>query len=316
MRTRSQETDTGWVGAGPDDDLHRRLEAEEVPFDPTRPHVRSLLGPIDPGALGPTLMGEPLDLAARSLERRGPAVGGREVLLAELEDAYAGGIRAIVALCRTDAALDDLIWLAGRVPLHLVAACPPGLVEQDTDQRIGALVLDLDDTDSPASLAIERVEAVHRARSLPVSVRVDHPAEAGEAVDALRLRGVAADRLWVGGCDWADGGNVPVSLLRAGISVAFDTLYRVRDTARPGTQSGAQVAKLAGLARAGNADRLLLGSGIDDSSGYRVGGGPGVAAVLESVPIELMDDGVEALAIRAMMVEAPARLLTIRAGVA
>jgi hypothetical protein len=70
------------------------------------------------------------------------------------------------------------------------------------------------------------------------------------------------------------------------------------------------------LARAGNADRLLLGSGIDVASGYRVGGGPGVAAVLESVPIELMDDGVEALAIRAMMVEAPARLLTIRAGVA
>jgi hypothetical protein len=52
MRTRSQETDTGWVGAGPDDDLDRRLEAEEVPFDPTRPQVRSLLGPIDPDARG------------------------------------------------------------------------------------------------------------------------------------------------------------------------------------------------------------------------------------------------------------------------
>lgn len=145
MWGRARETDSGWVGAGPDDGLDRLLEAEEEPFDLRRSHVRTLLGPIEPAALGPTLVGEDLDKLGRSLDAADIGAGARDALAAELEDAYAAGIRGVVALARTTAALEDLRRLAGRSPLHLVAAAPPTVVSAAGDDSVGALLLDLND---------------------------------------------------------------------------------------------------------------------------------------------------------------------------
>ncbi len=315
MWRRARETDSGWVGAGADDDLDRRLEAAEEPFDLARPHVRTVLGPIEPAALGPTLVGEPLDLIAGSLGTLDPGGHARDALLAELEDAYAVGVRAIVALCRTERALDDLQWLAGRVSVHLVAAGSPDVVGRHGDGSIGALVLDLDDPLGSSVGGAASVLALHRERSLPVSVRARDPGTARDAARSLLRHGVDPARLWVGGGEWGDDdGASALALLRTGVSVAFDGLYRAPQGAYQGNRSGGQAGAVAALVRAGHAGRLLLGSGIDRGDRYRVGGGePGLAAVFDRFPLTLMEEGIEATAIQHMVVAAPARVLTIRA---
>jgi hypothetical protein len=77
-----------------------------------------------------------------------------------------------VALCRTEQALSDLAWLAGRVPVHLVAAGRPALAATESGLPIGALVLDLDA--SPAANQIDRtpwlnVSGAGAARDGPVA---------------------------------------------------------------------------------------------------------------------------------------------------
>ena len=314
MWGRMGETDSGWVGAAPDDDLDRRLEVEQEPFDLARPHVRTLLGPIASGALGTTLVGEPLDVTVRSFDRLDAGATPREALLAELEDAYAAGVRAIVGLCRSERALDELGWLAGRSGVHLVAAAPPAVLAADDDCPIGAILLDLDELGRSSDDKAEQVVALCRERSLPVSVRAMSPRAARDAATTLLRHGLEADRLWVGGCSWEDDVGAAVAVIESGASVAFDSLYR-GEPARPPAQRGeANVAVIAALVRADHAARLLLGSGIDRAERYRVGGGEsGLAAVIGRFPLDLMEEGVEATAIQQMLVAAPARLLTIRA---
>ena len=87
------ETDSGWVGAGEDDDLDRQLLEEDDAFDRGQPHVVTALGPVEPGALGVTLAGEPIGRLA--LVPSSGEVDGRHEMLAELEDAYSSGVRAV-----------------------------------------------------------------------------------------------------------------------------------------------------------------------------------------------------------------------------
>lgn len=314
MWGRAGETDSGWVGADPDDDLDQRLATEEEPFDLAQPHVLTLLGPVVTAALGPALMGEPLDRAAESLRPLAAGVDPKDALLAELEDAYAAGVRTVVALCRTEQALSDLAWLAGRVPVHLVAAGSPELAATESGLPIGALVLDLDA--SPAANQIDRdaMASMYRERALPVTVRSrDHQLALDEA-NALLLRGVEPDRLWVGGCDWGDNPAGPLALLETGISVAFDRVDAAIGHADGGSQGRGYAELIGGLIRAGYAEQIVLGSGIDRGDDLRINGGPGMAAVLERFPLELMGAGIGAMDIRQMVVETPARLLTIRPG--
>ncbi len=119
---QERETDSGWVGADPDDDLDAVLEAELESIPVGAPYVDTALGPIVTGALGPMLAAESVSVLL------GDDPDGRDVALAELEDAYNSGIRSIGLVARTPAEADEVYWLAQRTRLHVV---PLHLQERD-----------------------------------------------------------------------------------------------------------------------------------------------------------------------------------------
>lgn len=133
-----------------------------------------------------------------------------------------------------------------------------------------------------------------------------------KAVRTLIRRGFDAGRLWLGGLDWAAEPTRAAEPLRLGATAAFDRLFAAGDETAGASLPGNQLALVASLARSGYAGRLLLGSGIERGMALRVGGGDlGLGAVIERIPLALMEGGVEAIAIRQMLVEGPARILTI-----
>lgn len=110
-------SDSGWVGAGDEDDLDERLMAEEEPIDEREPHVMTALGPIEPAALGLTLVG------AWDVSLVGPDRDPATALL-QLEQLYATGVRAVVELdcLDSESRLADLAWLSARSPIHILTS--------------------------------------------------------------------------------------------------------------------------------------------------------------------------------------------------
>lgn len=318
MGGRALETDSGWIGAGPDDDLDRRLAAEDDGLDPAVPHVPTLLGPVPSGALGPVLVGERLLVAARGLAAE-MGVERRCVLLAELDDAHAAGVGAVVCFADTGADEEELRWLAERAPVHLIAVTAPdsSRAAESGPPRFGVAVVVLDDPASDPASRLREAGRLHVQLGTPILLRAAAPERLGAAVRRLIAAGADPTGIAVGGCDWGDGAAAE-SLLALGVAVVFDRLVAAGQGPEPrpapraeGADGAAETtaAAIARLARAGWADRLLVASGIADGRGLRAGRGPGLGAVLERFPLALMEAGLDAPTVRRILVEAPARYL-------
>lgn len=338
MREQHDPADSGWVGAGPDDDLEARLAAEEAgePFDRRRPHVITLLGPIEPAALG-------VGLVARSIIR-GPApaatpAAGSEpfAAVAALEDFYAVGGRAVVDAAPNHPGRPDrasLPWIAARAPVHLVAGTAPpfaGPTSREEPDRAsdgnahdggeggngGAGFVRLDITSLPSrredagrEAVVEGGAAAHRASGLPILLTGGGEGAAA-AVARLAAEGVDAERTIVLGPEagWREAELMAV--LAAGAFAVVET-----DAAGPAGQTRAGPAeRIASLVRDGGGDRLLLGVGGPVTATTAVGA-PAVSDLLERFPLRLMEAGLGALAVRGLLVENLARALAIpgRAG--
>ncbi len=95
-------------------------EIEET-FDLSLPHVLTMLGPIDPGALGLTLF-VPSILAVTGAEEIDEAA-----ILEELEAAHLIGLRALVLVEETPVGSESMLrWIAGRSPVHLLVPSNSG----------------------------------------------------------------------------------------------------------------------------------------------------------------------------------------------
>lgn len=331
MRDRSRVSDSGWVGAGEEDDLDRRLAAEEEPFDLRRPHVMTALGPIEPAALGPTLAAERVGSTTPAPAGDDGPPADRDATLAELEDLYAAGGRALLDPTTADEGRDvgALRWLAARAPVHLLAvtgvARPAGSTAADPDAvarlaatfvreltegidggptRAGAIVVGAED--AAASDGVLRAAArAHRSTGAPLLLRTSHPAAARAALATLRTDGVDPAVVVVGGGGRPNEADL-APLLAAGVSVVFDRL-----AADPAWPASAQAATIRALAAAGYGDRLLLSPGLDHRSLRAAGGEPGWVWLLERFALTLMETGLDAPTVRRLLVDNPTRALTI-----
>ena len=108
------ETDSGWIGADPDDDLDSQLEAELDRFMAGDIVAQTVLGSVPSSVLGPMI----------PIQEVGMLIGteevGHDLALAELEDAYNSGVRCIGLVARTSAEGASIRWLAERTPLHVL----------------------------------------------------------------------------------------------------------------------------------------------------------------------------------------------------
>lgn len=291
---RRNELDSGWVGADPDDDLDRQLLEEDDAFDRSQPHILTALGPIEPGALGPALASEVIGRLASSPGRNAP--DARHELIAELEDVYASGVRGIAVECAAGE-LGRVLWLAGRVQPNMVLLAPPdAFANAASPPELGGVLID----PLQASGAMEGATVALR-RGLPVRITANGEAMSAIALaKALAAEGIPEAVISISGLDCADAA---IALASCGASVTLSI-----DSANPERDARA----ISALAAAGHGGRIAIASGISDCAALLAfGGDHGPGWVMATVPLLLMDAGVDALAVRALFIDNPANMLTI-----
>lgn len=333
MRQHRDPHDSGWVGAGPEDDLDARLAAEEAsePFDRCRPHVLTALGPIEPAALGVGLVARAI--VSRSAPGVSPGAGGEPfAAVAAMEDFYALGGRAVVVVA-DGADREALAWTAARAPIHLVAP-PPSQREEGTPSgeraipvggdaqgggeggrgEAGFLLLDITlgagASDAVIAHVVEAGATAHHDSGLPLVLHGGGNG-AARAVARLSHEGVGRERITALDPDagWREADLRAVLEAGAFAVIGAD----VEDAKRP--QGAGATARIALLVRAGFGDRLLLGVG-GPATAITAAGAPVFSDLLERFPLRLMEAGLGALAVRSLLVENLARAFTIvgRAG--
>jgi 5-phospho-D-xylono-1,4-lactonase len=325
-------------GLQPGETFEPAGESDEA-FDLSRPHVMTVLGPIDPGALGFCLHHEhvickPLDVGAADpdLLLDDPAVAVRE-----LESFHAAGGRAIVDMTPADYGRDiaEITWVAQHSPAHVIVItghhkhkhAAPYVGEETADEiaarNIRELTEGIDGTGvragvikagtstneiTPVEKRVLRAAArAHRATGAPISTHTDRGTMALEQIAIFREEGVDPARVVIGHLDFALDERYLRSILETGAFVSFDqwskTKYAPDET---------RAAMVKTLVDAGHASQLLLSGDLARKSywlGY--GGGPGFVYFLDRVPLLLMEAGLDAPAVRRLFVDNPARALTI-----
>jgi hypothetical protein len=277
----ASQFDSGWVGAGPSEDLDQRLDAEGRFFDETQPHVLTALGPIEPDTLDVTLF------ACGPM----PAAGGGEALLV-LEHVYAAGVRSVADVTGYRSGQDsaDVQWVSARSPVHLVV----GNMSPDAHGpcelatvRFGLAVWD----------GLAREDWAQQVTGLPVFARVTLPDQASAAIAhlepflcgrrpwlVLEESGLRSDRKW---------GELLAGVAGVVLVVATDDF--------------------AGMTRAARRCRELVGAGFGDRLALGYNADP--VLLMERFPLLLMEEGLPADAVRRLLIENPARALTrVQAG--
>lgn len=286
------ETDSGWVGAGEDDDLDRQLLEEDDAFDRGQPHVVTALGPVEPGALGVTLAGEPIGRLA--LVPSSGEVDGRHEMLAELEDAYSSGVRAVAVETGDADELPVLHWLAGRVQPHLVLLAPPEVALEGAP-RGAARLPEIGGVLVPEIAAPETLAAVVSS-GLPVRVGAERAAR------RLLEAGIAPGRLSL---------SLPATRVPSVSGWTGDRPTLVVPAPAAGEEAG-WASSVARLVDEGWGERLAVSSGIATPEQMLARGGPrGLGWTMAHLPLALMEAGLDALAVRALFIDNPARMLTI-----
>lgn len=319
-RNRDSEG-SGWVGAGPHDDLEVRLAAEEEnePFDFLQPFIMTVLGPIHPAALGPALVVPSLSPDPAASVETGK-IDDQLFLIATLKEWFGVGGQAIALVSSRLHGPAVATWIAARSSVHLVApVSPENALSLTSDDAIGAVVAALVDDGSPSDragwIAIDRassdiVAIVAGAQRHTGAAVVLDPASTDQfnAGHALTTAGVPPERLLL----FMDQDGMlpgrfgrPADVLAAGFRVAFPCVPS--ETPEPRLRQAMVIAEMIG---AGFGDRLVLA--LDDSmstvnrAGYPIG-----PDLLSRFPLLLMEVGLSATCVRRLLVENVQDLLTM-----
>ncbi len=320
-------------------------------------HVKTVLGPIEPTALGPTLMHEhvlglvpgrfftggqeadDVNAAERALSGL-PGVGVRSVVsLTGLGHAGAsseGTLRAVAE--RTGLAIVAGVSLYKApfpdwVATADVEAVADRFVEMAEDAGagiFGEVGTSLDVITPAEELCIRAAVRAHLRTGLAISTHCTLGTMAREQVEIISSEGADLGRVVIGHLDLAPDVNSLVEVLATGVTVAFDTFgkewfdYQVPGSAGQGggefvkwtyhRPDSARLAALIELLDRGYASQLVLSCDISGREAYLnpdTHGRHGYGFIHAVVLPALRAANVEEDSIRAMLVENPARILTI-----
>lgn len=314
--------------------------------------VRTVLGDLDASALGrvnyhehlfqttPMLPGDELDDEAAS---RDEAVLLRDSGFAAMVDATPCGLgRDPEAVARISAATGmHVVATTGR---HREAHYLPDAVTRTWDaERLGSLFtteiaqgMARTDAEPTAARAIgpdgapvragmlkggvgywrisaferttlEALATAHRATGAPIMVHLEFCTAAHEVLDLLAADGVLPDHVVLAHADRDPDPGLHASLAARGAYLGYDGV------ARPRTRSDAELLALtAETVARGAGDRVVLGSDLARRTRYRAYGGmPGLAYLADRYLPRLQTVIGDEAVVR-MLVENPARLLTLR----
>ena len=313
------------------------------------PHIQTVLGPIDPAALGFTLPHEHTQIALWHVEGRWDywqLTRDEPLILDELARFRAAGGTGLADLTLPGVGRDPR-WLrriAEASGLHVVMGCgwyrtayyPPEArierrsVDDLADELEGEFVDGVGDsgvrpgiigeigTDKPwVSPSEERVHrAVARAATRTGMAISTHAVMSPVGLDQLRIfeeEGVDLARVVIGHADSYPLLEHCLEVLRRGANVEFDFLgMSFTPTERHG--EGRIVELVCELLGRGHADRILLSQDVCHDSQLTRYEGNGYAYLAEVFLPRLHSVGVSAAEIETMTVDNPRRLLTIGAG--
>ncbi len=309
-------------------------------------HVQTVLGPIDPGALGFTLPHEHTQIALWHVENRWDywqLTRDEPLILDELARFRAAGGRGLVDLTLPGVGRDPM-WLRGLAEasgLHLVLACgwyrtayypPEALIERrSVDDLADELVREALDgvgdtgirpgiigeigTDKPwLSPAEERVHrAVARAARRSGLAISTHAVLSAVGLAQLRVfeeEGTDPGRVVIGHADSYPVLDHYLEIVARGANIEFDFLgMSFTPTERHGETRIVEL--LCELLSRGHADRILLSQDVCHDSQLTRYEGHGYAYLASSFLPRLRAAGVSDAEIETMTVGNPRRLLTI-----
>lgn len=310
-------------------------ECDEAWHSVELPHVMTLLGPIAPEELGICLPHVHLlcdppgvidDFRLNQIDRAE----------AEIESYVTVNGRSLVECSTRDMGRDvsALLEIAGWVPAHLIGAtgrhgqmhsllpvCDHAeLAEQfvfdlttgmdGTSARAGVIVVGF----HSAMISVSESETLmaaadaHQTTGSPISIHVGGSASAGEIVGQFTRAGVQPGYLIVGSCDrLANDESSLLTILESGAFIQFD---QIGITGAANDQHLADL--VTRLCKQGFGNQILLSLDYDRRS-LQVAwdGGPGLPYLSEWFMVLLMESGLEASTIRQLVIENPARALTI-----
>ena len=313
---------------------------------PSRGRVQTVLGPVDPAALGWVLPHEHTAIALWHIPGRWDYWELRRdepVILEELAAFRAAGGGAIVDLT-LDGVGRDPAWLAGlarSTGLHVVMGAgwyrgahypAEALVDRRTvDELADVIVRDATvgvgesgiragiigeiGTDKPWLSAQE--ERVHRAAAraarrtgLAITTHAVQSAVGLAQLDVFEAEGADLSRVVVGHADSHPDPAYHRAIVGRGATVEFDFLgMAFTPLERHG--EGRLVELLCDLLAAGHVERVLLSQDVCHDSQLRRYGGNGYAYLADTFLPRLREAGVSDEEIRTMTVDNPRRLLTI-----
>ncbi len=291
---------------------------EDESFDLSQPYVMTVLGPIDPGALGFTLHGQRLLI---NPPRTG-AIDPDSVLddlakaASELEGYAVTGGRAIVDVgtAASGRNVADLLFVAQRSPVHIVVGTgpsdPSGQNLEQSRLMIEEITRGIDDSTVRAGLivmtdvnSIESIAAAHIETRAPVYVKLTPQRSCMKAVKSLVDCGVPSDRITVANVEREDCSTV----LDSGYFMLFD---QWASGSRDDDQLRAR--EIAELVESGFGQKVMIAGELARRSRWlSYGGEPGFVYFIDEVPLMLMEAGLSASAVRSIFIENVAAALTI-----
>ncbi len=314
---------------------------DETEIDPSRdPHVMTVLGAVDPAALGITLPHEHLLAAPPATVDTEPdfRTGEWDAALADAESfGFAGG-GAIVDCTPPDNGRDlaGLLWVAGRVSVHVVATAGfhterhsrgriAGHTARELADRLIAEVRDgdpetgvrpgqlkvassLDQITETERTAFAAVALAHRATGVPIVSHCEAGTMALEQLALLAGHGVDPGRVIASHLDRRFEDRAMLrAVLATGATIGFDQLGKPRH----GPDEPKAVV-IADLIAEGYVGQIVLSHDLARRSlRPAYGGSPGITWILDRFVYMLLDAGVSGLDVRRMLIDNPAQALTI-----
>ncbi len=299
------------------------LEEDYRP-DEGEPFVMTVLGPIRPDEVGVALVREHLQwLPDATAADPDGLLDDPMAALQDLEAFFTVSGRTMVSATPAGAGRDarGLLWLAQRAPVHIVGATgwlggdASGVRERiatdlesgmdGTAARPGVIVIGGDRASEAESAAIDEIARQRPKHDLAI-VSLAPAGRQRELVDRLEGVGIPASRVIVAGA-----GELPdeglQSLIDAGTKLLFDGIGESRE------RDARLARKVVELASTGYVGQILLSHGYRSRSfltGYQ--GRPGHAYIIEQFAVMLLEEGMEALDVRRMLVDnAVAALVTV-----
>lgn len=325
-------------GLDKDESFEPQHQDDELPDVPvTEPHIMTLLGPIVPEELGICLPHVHLlcDPPGADLDHRLTDVDSAE---SEVEAFVTMNGRSLVECSTADAGriVEPLLEIAGWVPAHLIsvtgrhnhryASAMPNSEDQDslTEEFVKELKVGMNETNAKAGaikigtslneitdierIGLQAAAAAHSQTGAPITTHTENGTMALELIEILGINGVQANRVVIGHVDREPMPlDAHLEIARTGAYLQFD---QVGKSEAYTDQMRAE--RVVELIEAGFGDQILLSLDYARRSLLvSYDGKPGLPYLSEWFMVLLLEAGMEAMAVRNLVISNPARALTI-----